>query len=211
MRRPWAAAPGSALLFSLVLRPGWLAPEAAMSLVWLAAVSLCEGIALVTPLSPRLKWPNDVLLPAQSPAPGGAAWHKVAGILLESGHAQQRLDWASIGCGINISEHPPADVLRSPATNLSAALGEPLPRLPLLRAILLRMDMWYGRLQQGDHDSLFAAWQNLLVTVGQQVQIETASGDILRGLAEGVEPSGALLVRDAAGTLHTVNSGDVCV
>jgi BirA family biotin operon repressor/biotin-[acetyl-CoA-carboxylase] ligase len=210
MRRPWATSPGSALLFSLVLRPRWLAPESSMALVWMAAVSLCEAISLVTPLHPRLKWPNDVLLPADPPVPGGA-WHKVAGILLESGYAQQRLEWASIGCGINISEHPPADLLRSPATDLSAALGEPMPRLPLLRAALLRLDTWYARLQQGDYDGLFAAWRSLLITLGRPVEIETAAGEILRGRAEDVEPSGALRIRDAAGTLHTISSGDVCV
>lgn len=210
MRRPWSSSPGSALLFSLVLRPTWLATEYSMALVWLAAVSICEAITLVTPLHPRLKWPNDVLLPADPSLPEGA-WHKVAGILLEAGHDQQRLDWATIGCGVNISEHPPAELLRAPATNLAAALDEPLPRLPLLRAALLRLDVWYVRLQQGDYDSLFATWRSLLITLGRQVQIETASGEILRGVAEDVEPSGALRVRDAAGTLHTISSGDVRV
>jgi BirA family biotin operon repressor/biotin-[acetyl-CoA-carboxylase] ligase len=97
---------------------------------------------------------------------------------------------------------------RYPATNLADQQGEPVPLLPLLQAILRRLDYWYALLQQGGYMTLFAAWRDLLVTPGQQVQIETGSGT-LRGLAEGVEPSGALRVIDEAGRLHIITNGDV--
>jgi BirA family biotin operon repressor/biotin-[acetyl-CoA-carboxylase] ligase len=197
------APPGSALLFSLVLRPAWLKPEQATALIWLAGVGMCQGIAAVTRLQPRLKWPNDVLLPTDQ----GMA--KVAGILLESSSRDGQMHWASIGCGLNVSTSPPPDVMpRYPATNLADQQGEPVPLLPLLQAILRRLDYWYALLQQGGYMTLFAAWRDLLVTPGQQVQIETGSGT-LRGMAEGVEPSGALRVIDEAGRLHIVTNGDV--
>src|SRR5204862_3415461 len=61
--RAWAAPPGSSLLLSLLLRPAWLAPSAAISLTMLAAVALCEAVEQVVPAHAALKWPNDLLLP----------------------------------------------------------------------------------------------------------------------------------------------------
>jgi BirA family biotin operon repressor/biotin-[acetyl-CoA-carboxylase] ligase len=175
-----------------------------MTLVWLAGVSLCEAIAAVTPLKPRLKWPNDLLLPDST-----GRLHKIAGILLESGSSSERLDWAVIGCGLNVSASPPPDPsLRYPATSLQATLGHPVPRLPLLRAILERMDDWYTRLQAGGRDDLYATWHGLLATLGQPVHIALNEGT-LSGTAEDVDTSGALHVRDEEGTLHIVTNGDV--
>lgn len=216
--RPWSAPPGSALLFSLALRPHWLRPEHATSLVWAIGVGVCEGIAAATPLQPRLKWPNDVLLPAVVPPPGRndpptstGPLAKIAGLLLEMGSMPGYVDWAILGCGLNVNAAPTAGSrLRYPASSLAAALGRPVLRLPVLRALLLRLDHWYGVLQRGNRDQLFAAWRGLLVTLGQQVTVETASGS-LTGLAEDVDPTGALHIRDATGKLHTITTGDVGV
>ncbi len=228
MRRSWVASPGTALLFSLVLRPHWLTTAAAPALIWMAAVAVCEGIAAETGLHPRLKWPNDVLLLVKSPVPDLPStavpvrvqsqpptilsdWHKIAGVLLEMSSTEYMVDWAIIGCGLNVSAHPPADIsLRYATTNLSAALGRPVARLAILRALLQRLDYWHLQLQQGAIDYLFTRWRELLVTLQQDVQIETASG-ILTGYAEDVEPSGALRIRDANGVVHIISSGDVCL
>jgi BirA family biotin operon repressor/biotin-[acetyl-CoA-carboxylase] ligase len=217
--RTWVTPPGSALLFSLALRPTWLAPSAAPALIWLAAVSLCEGIRDATGLQPRLKWPNDLLLPLpaaslvqplhtpQSEEPTG--WHKISGILLEASSEGENLAWAIIGCGLNVNAGPPPDVnARYPASHLSAALGQQVDRLPLMQAILRRFDYWYGKLQSGARDSLFTAWSALLVTVGQQVEVQTAEGT-LYGMAESVDATGALHVRDEQGQLHVLTNGDV--
>ncbi len=209
MRRPWVGAPGQSLLFSLVLRPHWLQPTAdVITLVWLAGVSLCEAIAATSTLQPRLKWPNDVLLPLpDQPDRMG----KIAGILLESASSQQQVDWAIIGCGLNVNSSPSPDAsMRYPATSLTVAQGAPVARLHLLRAILTRMDSWYTRLQAGEREALFVAWRALLTTLGQQVTIDTGDGT-LSGLAEAVESSGALNVRDKTGTLHVVTTGDIGV
>lgn len=226
MRRSWVAPPATALLFSLVLRPHWLTTTAAPALIWMAAVAVCEGIAAETGLHPRLKWPNDVLLPVVSPVPAPlpiavpvqaqsytpailSDWHKIAGILLEMSGTEHMVDWAIIGCGLNVSANPPADIsVRYATTNLSASLGQPVARLAILRSLLKRLDYWHLQLQQGEIDHLFMTWRGLLMTLGHDVQIETASG-ILTGYAEDVERSGALRIRDATGVVHIVSSGDV--
>jgi BirA family biotin operon repressor/biotin-[acetyl-CoA-carboxylase] ligase len=135
--------------------------------------------------------------------------YKIAGILLESSSSSTHLDWAIIGCGLNVHASPPADMsLRYPATSLDAALGRAVPRLPLLRAILLRIDYWYRQLEAGEHHQLFATWRGLLATLGQQVEIHTDSV-VLSGLAEDVDTDGSLHLRDAEGQVHIVTNGDV--
>lgn len=199
MQRPWGAARGKNLLFSLAIRPSWLRPSQAPALVWMVGVAVCEGIAGDTGLRPRLKWPNDVLLEGK----------KVAGLLLESGSNEGAVTWAVCGCGLNVNAGPPpATPLRFPSTCLADVLGHPVRRLPLMRALLTRLDSWYIRLQNGEHDRLFEAWRALLATLGQEVQVETATG-LVAGCAEDVEPSGALRLRDAAGASHLITTGDV--
>jgi BirA family biotin operon repressor/biotin-[acetyl-CoA-carboxylase] ligase len=219
LKRPWIAPSGSALLFSLAMRPDWIKPMYAPRLVWLAGVALCEGIHTATGLHAVLKWPNDVMIaytppdrPHHQPTP-----HKVAGILLESGSSTHTLSWAILGCGINISASPPMQDTRYPSTHLTAASQAPVSRLAVLRGVLQRMDVWYTRMlampwdvASPPHDPLFVAWRNLLITPGNHVQIETAGG-IIAGYAEDVEPSGALRVCCADGVVHWVSSGDVGV
>jgi BirA family transcriptional regulator, biotin operon repressor / biotin---[acetyl-CoA-carboxylase] ligase len=204
-QRRWVVPVGSAVLFSLALRPAWLDPAHAPALIWMMGVAVCEAIAEATGLAPRLKWPNDVLLLPETNTPPA----KVAGILLEAGSSQQRVEWAIIGCGINVNAAPPPDITpRYPTTCLAAALGRPLDRSLLLRGVLARLEHWYIALAGRERETLFARWRGLLHTIGQEVTIQTAEG-VIAGIAEGVEPSGALRVRDGMGHLHTIANGDV--
>jgi BirA family transcriptional regulator, biotin operon repressor / biotin---[acetyl-CoA-carboxylase] ligase len=233
--RPWVAPPGAALLSSLALRPTWLRPEQGVALVWMLAVALCEAVEELTPLRPGLKWPNDLLvqtakglddvssnpaaepphdpsspplaaLPAR-PAPHQAVWAKAAGILLEVNLSAERVEWAILGCGVNVSAAPPPGSTPYPATSLHAA-GAPVSRLALVSALMRRVGYWHARLREGDQSALFAAWRTRLITLGQVVRINTADGP-LEGVAEDVAPDGSLLVRDTTGVLRTVTTGDV--
>jgi BirA family biotin operon repressor/biotin-[acetyl-CoA-carboxylase] ligase len=209
MGRAWAAPPGSSLLLSLLLRPTWLAPAEAFSLTMLTGVALCEAVDQVTPRA-ALKWPNDLLLPVQTAAV--PTLRKAAGILSEIELAGDRIAWVVIGIGVNVSWSPAGIVdgrdLAEVATSVGAAAGRTVERLPLLRALLERLDARYDALRRGDHADLFDYWRDRLTTLGQPVQIGLPHGE-LRGVAEDVERSGALRVRDEQGVLHTIMAGDV--
>ena len=95
--REWVAAPGSALLFSLVLRsPGEALPLA-------AAVAVCEAL----PVEAAIKWPNDIWV-------GG---RKVAGILVE---ARPQEGWAVLGVGVNVRDAPPLEHVTSLNSTIDA-------------------------------------------------------------------------------------------
>lgn len=200
--RRWVAPPGSALLFSLGLRPPAAVTTTPTALIWLAAVALLETIEAETPLRAGLKWPNDVLV--QTPA----GWAKTAGILLEGGWDNGTLAWAIIGCGINVSAAPDPQATLYPATALTIAGASDIDRLRLLQALLRRYDFWFRQLQAGDSDRLWEAWRSRLLTLGQMVTITTGSGTI-HGTAVDVTRSGALLVREPSGAVSVVESGDV--
>ncbi len=200
--RSWVAPPGTALLTSLALRPDHLPAAQGVALIWMLAVALCEAIEELTSLRPGLKWPNDLLL--YDPTVG---WAKAAGMLLEVNLRTDRVEWAILGCGVNLHAFPPVGSTNYPATSLAAA-GATVTRLQLLEALLRHTKPWYQRVKRGETADLFAAWRARLYTLGQMVTITTNQGR-LSGLAEAVTTSGSLLVRDADGRLHTITTGDV--
>jgi BirA family biotin operon repressor/biotin-[acetyl-CoA-carboxylase] ligase len=210
--RGWAAPAGSSLLLSLLLRPAWLPPADAFALTMLAGVALCEATEEIAQIPAALKWPNDLLLPAGPGMP--PATHKAAGILSEVELEQDQLSWVIVGMGINVNWSPAGIVdgrdLAQVATSLAAVAARPIERAALLRALLIRLDIRYRALRQGRREELFAAWRERLATLDQSVVVRLSRGDLC-GVAVGVEASGALLLRDEGGVVHSILAGDVGV
>jgi BirA family transcriptional regulator, biotin operon repressor / biotin---[acetyl-CoA-carboxylase] ligase len=94
--REWVAAPGDALLMSVVLR------QATPALPLAAAVALCEAL----PVAAAIKWPNDIWIDRR----------KVAGILVEARPAE---GWAVLGIGVNVHSAPPIEHVTSLRSALS--------------------------------------------------------------------------------------------
>ena len=127
--RPWLAAPGTSLLFSVNLRPA-VETSRLPGLTIVVGVAAAEGIRQATGLMPEIKLPNDLLV-------GG---RKLAGILAEA-----REDRVVLGVGINVNVAPrdlPTGVDREP-TSLLAELGTTVDRATLLAAILLELEQRY--------------------------------------------------------------------
>ena len=195
------AAPGSALTFSLGLR---LAPAD-----W-SGLSLVVGLALAEALDPAgghlgLKWPNDLWLRGQD--------RKLGGLLIEVApladalSAQER--WLVIGIGLNIAPLPAGTADPALFRTGHAGLQEIDPALDAPAALhrvaapLLRAVLDFGL--QGGAVALarFAARD---VLAGRRVQV----GE-LAGIASGIAHDGALLLRDEAGRLQMVHSGEASV
>jgi BirA family biotin operon repressor/biotin-[acetyl-CoA-carboxylase] ligase len=200
--RAWTARTGSALTFSMLLRPGQVP---AASLGWLP---LLTGVALVSALTEAaavdavLKWPNDVL----------AGEAKLAGILAEqTGRA------VVVGAGVNIGaareELPPTRPGALPATSLALLGAASLDREALLEAILAEFERWYLRWTRpvpGDAEGsgLRAEYLRRCATIGRDVRVELPGGTVLAGRASGIDAVGRLLVDTPAGR-EAVSAGDV--
>ena len=86
LNRTWFTPKGTALAMSLILRPASGTPLSRT--VGLAALSIADSL-LKRGLTPRIKWPNDVLLNGK----------KIAGILVETVWAGTEVESLVIGIG----------------------------------------------------------------------------------------------------------------
>jgi len=184
--RSWISPPGNLYASTIVrLHPG--EPEAA-TLALVAAVALEEVASAYTgPGKLQLKWPNDLM----------AGRAKLAGILLERAG-----DAVVIGFGVNLAYHP-ADLDRPTAS--SAALGVEPPDPGLFLADLAdAFARWLGRWRSEGLGPIRARWLERAHPVGSAL----AAGGT-EGLFDGLDSTGALLLRHADGRIETIRAGDV--
>ncbi len=226
MGRTWVAPPRAALTFSLLVRPAAVPPARRGWLPLLAGVAVASAVTAVTGVQTRLKWPNDVLAgPAKlggilAEATGDAI---VVGIGLNVSADPGELPppgpgaLAATSLRIAASAAPGSAASAAPGTAASAAPGtaaSAVPeREPLLIAILAGFERWYQAWRQADGDpercGLREAYTGLSGTIGRRVRAELPRGQVLSGLAVGVDPDGRLLVRASSGTMVPVAAGDV--
>jgi BirA family transcriptional regulator, biotin operon repressor / biotin---[acetyl-CoA-carboxylase] ligase len=181
----WDAMRGSAVLLTLIERPG---PGPALDVL-----SLRIGLALATSLGPfadvplRVKWPNDVY----------DAAGKLAGVLIEIRWRDQQPEWVAIGIGVNLAV--PHGVTGSGAT--ASALRPGSTRLAVLDALLpalravVRQE---GALTAAELDD----WARRDLLLGRPIRAPAA------GIVAGIAPTGDLLVDTASGRI-ACRSGSV--
>lgn len=211
LKRSWIAAPGEALTFSLLLKPSFDADDAENAkklplCTFAAALAVSEAVERLCPrLSPKIKWPNDIVI-------GG---RKCTGILSELVMDSAGKPCVIMGVGINVGQKSFPEEISSTAGSLHTALSacgasDPAPEpLPLLAAFLEEMEQAMELLAKSTPDFL-ARCKARSATLGQKVQVIGREESFI-GLAESMDETGALLVRDEKGDLRRVLSGDVSV
>ncbi len=194
--RSWKSPPGN-LYVSLLVRPPRPASEASqLSLV--AAVALGDALAEYVPSS-RIhnKWPNDVHVDGR----------KIAGLLLESsGGGQGNVEWVVIGCGVNIAVHPNLEeydtISLDSVTDEKSSIDEFLTFF--LKHFEARYDIWINR----GIDPIRKAWIKRADNIGREIVVRLPQADI-KGVFEGLNASGALILTRADGRRELVTAGEV--
>ena len=217
--RRWFTPPGSALAFSLVLRPNrhshgdaWPVSLAELPRITaLGALAVCETLQARYELPAQIKWPNDVLYSGQ----------KCCGVLAESIWQGDRLAAIILGIGINVTPDsvPPIEALTFPATSVESALldchrkHKSVNRLELLRAVLEELLRWHVRVADQE---FIQAWENRLAFQNQWVRVslpptgtDESSASSLEGILLGLESDGQLRLRDRSGQLFILRSGEL--
>jgi BirA family biotin operon repressor/biotin-[acetyl-CoA-carboxylase] ligase len=206
--RTWTAPPRSAIAVSVLLRPP-VPPTRWSWLSLLAGVAVTDALVTVCGLEARLKWPNDVLVPADG-VPGGEPG-KVAGILAEvtGGEADRA---AVLGVGLNVTQTG-AELPVPTATSLLLAGAAVTDRETVLKALLRalgeRYRAWCDAAGDPRAAGIAAPYRERCSTLGRQVRVHLPDGAALEGVAEGVDDDGRLVVRDVAGAAHPLAAGDV--
>lgn len=191
--RSWSDSPGSALLFSVVLRPV-LDPDRAAVISLLAAVEMARA---AHPAPVVAKWPNDLLI----------ADRKVGGILPEARITAGGIDHLVLGIGINVTTAPPDLPQGAPATSL-AAEGGPREAGEVLSRFLAGFRAAYRLQDPGFIARVVERYAGLCATIGRPVLVTTTSGTRVEGTATGVDDGGALVVATGGG-IETVSFGEV--
>jgi BirA family biotin operon repressor/biotin-[acetyl-CoA-carboxylase] ligase len=169
-----------------------------------AAVDACAEAAGV---EARLKWPNDLVVPAD----GGV--RKLGGMLSESVIESGRLEAVVLGIGINVNwpDDLPAD-LSETATALNHVASREIARDQLLAAMLVRFDALYGALGSagaGDDDGgLAEEYRARSATLGTEVSVATATETVV-GRAVDIGDDGSLVLELRDGGRRIITTGDV--
>ncbi|MDP4096618.1 biotin--[acetyl-CoA-carboxylase] ligase [Paenibacillus sp. P96] len=190
---------GKGIWMSVILRPQQ--PLQYMpQLTLLAGVAVCRAVRRVTDVEAVIKWPNDLLVDGR----------KICGILLESAVEDQRVRYciAGIGIDVNLDADDYPEELKHVATSLKEAAGTPIDRTALIAAVMEELEDLYTLYRQEGFKPIGVSWEALSATVGRQVSVRD-NGQAVEGTAEGLDASGALLVRRTDGSLVTVFSGDI--
>jgi len=196
--RKWFTPPGTALAFSLILRPTADEKPYLSRTVGLAALAVAESLR-TRGFPAQIKWPNDILI----------AGKKTAGILIESVWSGDAVDCVVIGMGVNVLRGavPPAEMLQFPATSLENELGYPLNRVDVLYDILAALIELRSQMIT---DEFVVRWEALLAFRDGQVQVDTGNNvQPLAGQIIGLESDGSLRLRNEDGGIITVHFGDV--
>lgn len=197
--RLWHSPAGENLTFSLLLRPTLPAPRAA-PLALLAGAALAEALAALA-FSPRLKWPNDILVDTAQ------GLRKVAGILAEMAGAGERTHHVVLGVGCNANTVAFPEPLAPIATSLRLVSGREVHRGALLAAFLNAFEPIYDGFLAAGPEAGLARWRRHAL-LGQPCRINREPAP-LEGIATGLDEAGALLLRTASGETVRAHAGEV--
>ena len=189
--RVWES-PEGGIYCSLIVRPQRPAAEIPQ-LSLLMGLSAAEAIRECAMASPRVRWPNDLLI-------GGK---KVAGILTESKDGT-----VVIGLGINVTTE--LTDLPATATSLSMEGGKtaPLDLFHLTARLYRRFFRWYDVWTQQRFPPVGEALRPHMALFGEVVHIRAGSKEF-EGTATDLDDQGRLLVRLDSGIVRAFEAGEV--
>ncbi len=199
--RHWESPGGVNLYCSIILRPP-IMPSMAPQFTLLSSVAVAQAIESTTPLIPRIKWPNDILVNGM----------KVSGMLNEMSAEMEKVNFIVLGIGVNLNmrqEHFP-DNLRHPASSLFLESGKVINRVEFTRTLLTAFDILYDNYLDAGIAPIREQWLARSAFTGKRVRVSFQGNDTF-GLAVGIDDDGALLLEHEGGKVEKVLAGDVSI
>jgi BirA family biotin operon repressor/biotin-[acetyl-CoA-carboxylase] ligase len=183
--RSWEAPAGTALLFSLLLKPP--AERRAPELSLVAGIAVADALERTLGLSVQIKWPNDVMLRRK----------KIAGCLAEA-----RDGAVVLGIGVNVNQTRPE--LPDNAGSIRTLTGRDADREELLAVLLGDLDARYASWKEGGLDAVYDGLGPRDFLRGRQVSVNGTSGVVAM-----IDREGKLEIAVGHGKRVTVESGEV--
>ena len=182
MGRTWQDGQGN-LMTSIVLPK----PKQAHLFSFLASLAVAQSIAF---LSPRIKWPNDILIDGK----------KLCGILLETYE-----DKLIIGIGVNIESCPKTGTLYE--TTCLKEHGRTVEAKKLLSDILQNLSFVIECFEKKGFAPVRLEWLEFACGIGQPITVNLPNQSI-DGVFSGIDENGALILTNKNQTQY-ITAGDV--
>lgn len=185
----WQSQSSSNLLLSILVRPGAALEVGNQFLLSQAVAVAMHGAMKEFGIDVKLKWPNDIYVGNR----------KLAGILVELDYSGRCVEQAIIGIGLNVNQTEFPSMDRVPVS-MRMLLGNDVAVDNTLVSVLGSFEHYYRMLLGGESEAITREYRSLLLGFGEERRYIDAGGEFT-AVIEGVEPTGALLLRRCDGTL----------
>jgi BirA family biotin operon repressor/biotin-[acetyl-CoA-carboxylase] ligase len=170
--------------------------------LWMG-LNICELVSNFCPVSPGIKWPNDLVFGDR----------KAGGMLTEARVDADQMRDLVFGLGLNVNSDPtqwPDDLTRK-AVSLSEVAQGPVDLNRLTAALIGRVQLAYEKFATGEHTDSFAElWHRFDTLRGRTITLiegeQRHEGSVL-----GVDDEGALLLKDTEGRNRRFRAGEVTI
>ena len=187
----WQSVSSENLMFSLAFQPSYTLEEQ-IRLSWYSAL-MWQHCLFRFGITAQIKWPNDLYVNDL----------KIGGILIEQQIKGAQLEWAILGCGVNINHHPDL-------ANTTSIFEQICQRFKPITVLLEFLDLMNGQqaLLVGDFQALKNKFEAELWCKDHMQLFRRKDGVVFEGVIKGVSPTGALCV-ETGGKLQTYNNKEV--
>lgn len=202
MGRRFQSPGGKGVYLSVLLKSG-LNGEQCIPFTAMAGLAVCRSVERVCGLRPGLKWPNDLLLEGK----------KICGILTEMVMLPGEPPAVVVGIGVNVSqtaEDFTPDVAAI-AASLQQISGREVSRPQLAAALIEELDVVYDALLRGSWPDCVTDYRARCVHIGKPVRLLPMGGEAETVSVLDVDDRFGLVVRDAAGQIRVLRSGEISV
>ncbi len=196
LNRVWFSPAGKNLYLSAVLRPR-VHPSRVYPVTFLSSLAVSDTIASVAGLEPALKWPNDVLINGK----------KICGTLLELSTETDMVRFVVVGTGLNINMKEVDDEIKDKATSLYMETKKMYERPFVCGILLSNLEKYYRLFRDKGETEICRIWEERAGIKGKYIEI-TQMGEVYKGISEGVDSSGAILL-NIDGQTRKIIAGDV--
>lgn len=178
----WNSNKGDNLLCSIILYPKMLRADMQFLLSQAVALAVRDMIEeLVSTVDVQIKWPNDIV----------ASGKKVCGILIETTLAEDKVQSAIVGIGININQQQFTDEHAQSIRNIT---GQYHDLESLLEKLMKYIAKYYLKMYKGQHDIIREQYIRGLFNFNVE-RSYICQGEKIRASITGVENSGKLKLK----------------
>lgn len=200
LNRRWVS-PKGGIWMSILLKPNFESSYTSL-FPMVTSLALAVSIEKTLKIKTELKWPNDLTIKGK----------KIAGILIDASIESNKIDYITIGIGINFKIKPEI-VTKSIKSQRNYGITTLIKKdqnanpIELVQQFLFELEQSYNRVVSNSIGQIRKEWSKRSSTIGKNITATTTTG-ILKGKAIGIDKTGALLLSNK-GKVQRLLAGDI--